>query len=81
MPACDDIGEWGEGLCAHPGCTAPVTHNRSVWVNADHMRVEYFCPRHAPADADLIGGDEEDDRWWAEGSRRAFERWAEDNPW
>lgn len=46
--------------CDHPGCTKgndDLTHDRTVWVRRDHLKVEYFCAEHAPADASPIEED------------------------
>lgn len=41
-------------MCNHPGCTAEPTHDRSEWVNPEHLKIEYFCAAHAPPNAEPI---------------------------
>jgi hypothetical protein len=45
--------------CDHPGCARESTHSRAVWVTPGHMKVEYYCPEHAPAGATTFEEDDE----------------------
>lgn len=44
-------------ICDHKGCQNNVTHDKAVWHTKDHMEVKYYCPEHAPADAEPIEED------------------------
>lgn len=47
--------------CCHHGCDEEATHSISVWLNADSMRVEYYCAEHAPPGATSFDEDEADE--------------------
>jgi hypothetical protein len=45
------------GKCDQDGCNEDVTHDRSVRINDECLKVEYYCAAHAPEDAALIEED------------------------
>lgn len=44
-------------MCPVPGCTESATLCRTHWPSPGHMRIDYYCARHAPPDAEPIEED------------------------